>query len=340
METSFKRPLYDQICSFENLLWGFRQAAKKCKKSSDRCEFVLNLSSEIFDIQSKLKNGTYQWGGYVEKTVEDPKKRVIHKAPFRDRVVHQAICRAIGPLVERRMIHQSYACRKNKGTGAALKDVRHVLKNAPYALKMDVSKYFQSVHHDRLKQKLKKIFHEPRLLVLLENLIDSFPDGIPIGNLTSQVFANLYLNDLDHFIKRELKVHNYFRYMDDIVLLGSHKQELWSWAQAVREFAHRKEHLCFSEKKTIVYKVKNGVPFLGYWLFPDKQPQIQQRALQRFKNKLRERRLNALSESEVLDCIYGWYGHARFGLRPKLVLDLKLDSCLKKFKRAGSQDEA
>lgn len=338
MEKTFKRPLIDQIATYENLLWGFRQAAKKCKKSIDRCEFVFNQSSEIFAIKQALDAGEYKWGPYTEKTVIDPKIRIIHKAPFRDRVVHQAIFRVVDPFFERYMIHHSYACRENKGTGAALRDVQRIIANCPYALKLDASKYFQTVDHERLKQKLRKVFYEPRLVTLLESLIDSFNQGIPIGNLTSQLFANWYLNDIDHFIKRELKVRYYFRYMDDLLLFGNDKPTLWEHSTRIQEKGFNDDKIVFAKTKTVLYKVERGVPFLGYWLFPNKLPRIQQRGLQRFKDRLKKLRKKKSPESEIAEKVAGWYGHARFGLRKKLAKDLGIDGYIENLKRSRLVD--
>lgn len=273
---------------------------------------------------SKLAADDYSFGPYDEIVVEDPKRRTIHKAPFQDRVLHQAIHREIEPFFDRRMIHDTYACRKGKGTSQAAKRLRGWVKKYPFALKMDVRRYFASIDHGRLLEKLEPILgRDPRLMGLVEKLIFSFSPGIPIGNLTSQLFANWYLNDLDHMIKRKLKVKAYLRYMDDLVLLSDSKKELWSFADEISSFAEDSEKLFFPERKIGLYPTEKGVPFLGYRIFSRKAPRLQVSNLNRFRGK----------EKQSRQQVIGWWGHACFAAHPKLCQDLGIDHVLESLTR-------
>jgi retron-type reverse transcriptase len=198
-------------------------------------------------------------------------RREISALPFRDRVVHHAICSVIEPVFEKVFLFDSYACRKNKGTHAGAKRLQFFLrKNSKncFALKCDVKKYFPSVDHEILKLSLRKKIFDKRLLGLLDTIIDS-PGGtigIPIGNLTSQLFANIFLNQLDNFVKLELNARHYVRYMDDFVLLHESKKVLQDWKEKIRSFLCSIK-LDLSEKKASIFPVWLGIDFLGYRLF-------------------------------------------------------------------------
>lgn len=281
----------------------------------------MQMSSNCIEIREQIIEQSYAWGPYENKEVCDPKRRIIHKAPFRDRVVHQAIAQVLDPILERHLIHHTYACRTGKGTSHALETAMRWVKRRPYALRLDVSKYFASIDRMRLINKLDRIVPDQRLMALLRDLVLSFNPGIPIGNLTSQLFANLYLNDLDQFIKRELKVKEYMRYMDDLLILTDSRESAWRIRDAIREYAAT-EKLHIPDHKTTLHPTESGVPFLGYRLFAQGRPRIHRRKIRRLGECPRKARRHANPEARRWATVAGWYGSARYGITEGLAQDL------------------
>lgn len=211
-----------------------------------------------------------QWRVYGFPIYE-PKKREISALPFRDRVVHHALCTVIEHLFEKKFIKDSYACRIGKGTHAAADRLVSFLRHAQriwenvYCLKADISKFFPSMDHKVLKGIIRRTIRCQKTLRLINEIIDS-TDGdkrLPIGNLTSQLFANVYLNELDHFVKEEMQVRFYIRYMDDFVLLYNDKKQLHAWKSEIEEYLTDKLHLQLN-LKTSVFPISQGVDFVGY----------------------------------------------------------------------------
>jgi retron-type reverse transcriptase len=209
--------LFEQVCSFGALRAAALSAAKG-KKSKPRIDgFIRNLENEIIALENELLTKAYRPRPYRTFKIHDPKERMICAADFRDRVVHHALCTALEPIFERMSIFDSYACRKDKGHHAAVRRAQHFINRHPYYLKLDIHKFFDSVDHSILKSQLRCRIKDPDLLRLLDAFIDhpvpwTEPGkGIPIGNLTSQYFANFYLSGLDHFIKEYLRIEGYVR---------------------------------------------------------------------------------------------------------------------------------
>jgi RNA-directed DNA polymerase len=315
--------LFSHVTHLSTLLAAALRASRKCAASPARAEFLTNMSIHCIEIREQLLTESYVWGPYEIKEVCDPKRRIIHKAPFRDRVVHQAIAEVLDPILERHLIYHTYACRKNKGTSHALETAMRWVSRKPYALRLDIAQYFASVKGDKLIAKLARIVPDTRLMTLLESLVTSFEPGIPIGNLTSQLFANLYLNDLDHFIKRKLKVKEYLRYMDDLLILSSDRQTAWKLRDAIQMFAEA-EGLRIPNHKTSLHPSSSGVPFLGYRLFANKRPRLHRRKIRRLGECLRKAARGPDAEKKRWATIAGWYGTAHFGLTPKLARDLQI----------------
>ena len=222
--------------------------------------------------------------------IREPKIREIGASDFRDRVVHHAICNRIEPILERSFIHHSYACRVGKGTHRAVRQAQIFSGNNRYYLKCDIKKYFAHIDHEVLKEILARKFKDPDLIWLLHTIIDSSESdlpgkGVPIGSLTSQHFANVYLDRLDHFIKDTLMVKGYLRYMDDFLLFGNEKATLHILHSSIRTFLERELKLELKEKATILAPVTEGIPFLGFRIFPN---------LIRIKHENKKRLLNTL----------------------------------------------
>ena len=326
------RNLFDQIASFENLLRAARKAqlGKRFKEST--ALFNLNLEKELLYIHKSLLDRTYRHGAYQDFLVFDPKMRLISAAPYRDRVVHHALCNVIEPIFERSFIHDSYACRKGKGSHAAVRRYTDFARKNRYVLKCDIQKYFQSVDHAILLDMVSEKIRCPGTLWLIGSIVASRCDksvvfyfkgddlftpyqrsrAIPIGNLTSQFFANVYLNGFDHFVKENLRCKYYIRYVDDFVVFDNSKEKL-SGVKAELESYLGSLRLCLHRNKSRVYPVKDGVSFLGYRIFPTHRLVAKanilamRRRMHRYSRQYRE---GEISLAQVRQCIQSWIGHA------------------------------
>lgn len=266
---------YDDIISFENLLISWQEFLRGKRKRKDVAEFSFNFLDNIYQLHEELKNGTYQHGRYEAFKVNDPKPRDIHKASVRDRLVHHAMYRILYPYFEKKFIHDSYSCRVGKGTHKAINRfqgyLRKVSKNNTkqcWVLKCDVKKFFASIDHQVLKYILIKYISDIQTRRLFENIIDSFSAGLPLGNLTSQLLVNIYMNEFDHFVKRELKVRYYIRYADDFVVLSDDKKYLGNLLPQLRGFLERQLKLTLHPNKVFIKTLASGVDFLGWVHFP------------------------------------------------------------------------
>ena len=273
-------------------------------------------------------------GAYQSFTIFDPKTRQISAAPYRDRVVHHALCQVIDPLFERTFIYDSYANRPKKGSHRAIERYQQYARKYPYVLKCDIRKFFPSVDHEILKQELRWKIACPDTLWLIDTIIDHsnrqephelyFPGddlwtpyqrrrGLPIGNLTSQFWANVYMNRLDHFVKEELRVPGYIRYVDDFVLFGSCKSDLRTWYKEVTDYLVRLR-LILHPRKTQIFQTKKGVPFLGFQVFPNYR--YVQKAKTKRHHRYLKKQLKGLADPPMPNFISGlnsWLGHVRFG---------------------------
>ena len=276
--------IYSKIFDFENLYLAYLEARKGKRYRHDVMRFTANLEENLITIQNELIYKTYKVGRYNEFFVHDPKKRLIMSLPFRDRVVQWAIYRQLNPLFDKRYISTSYGCRNGGGAHRAVKKLKEYLRAQPgtaYVLKMDVSKYFYRINHDVLMGILRSMIKDEDVLWLLGTIINSDHDfgievddwdytgerlsnvGMPIGNLSSQMFANLYLNEADHFAKQVLGCKHYIRYMDDIVIVDTDKKRLREVLKKMDDFLTF--HLALKlNNKTCIRTETQGVDFCGY----------------------------------------------------------------------------
>lgn len=289
--------LIDRIGTFANALKAYHKA-RKCKRyRPEVLEFETNREWNLLRAVSVIKNGTYEPGAYRVFKVWEPKERIIMALPFFDRVVQHMIVNIIEPIFEKRFIFHSYACRKGKGAHEASKTLSRWLYNLEvvqgkkiYAIKGDIHHYFQSISHDILKQEIRRYISDKALLKILDRIIDHngiFPAGvgIPVGNLTSQIFANVYLNKLDQFIKHELKAQYYIRYMDDFIILSEDPAYLRRLLAEIETFLRWELRLELNPKTTIL-AAKNGINFVGYIHFAGHK-KIRKAAMRRLKKLLR-----------------------------------------------------
>lgn len=298
--------IYPKIYDFENLYLAYLEA-RKCKRyRQEVMTFTANLEENLIEIQNELIWRTYHVGRYHEFYVHDPKRRLIMALPFRDRVVQWAIYRQLNPLLDKRYLQTSYGCRIGGGAHRAVAKLKEYLRlqtGTAYVLKMDVSKYFYRIDHDALMGILERIIKDRGLLWLLHEIIYSDHDfgidaddydfsgprisgvGMPIGNLSSQMFANLYLNEADQFAKHKLKCRYYLRYMDDIVVVSSDRDYLKAVRDEMEIFL--RENLALKlNKKTSIRSETQGVDFCGYRVWRD-HIRLRKKSALKMKHRLR-----------------------------------------------------
>ncbi|MDX2247743.1 MAG: reverse transcriptase/maturase family protein [Bacteroidia bacterium] len=281
--------LWETLTSFGHLHQAFHQARKGSSRSPEAHAYFFHLEKALFSLQSELKEGAYMPSPYRYFRIYDPKERVISVAPFKDRVVHHAVVRLMEPIYERCFIFDSYATRKNKGTHAAIHRAQEFLRENRWFFKTDIDQYFASIRHDRLREILARKIKDPQFLALIEKIIRNGGEngvGLPIGNLTSQFLANVYLNSFDHFVKEELKVKAYLRYMDDFVLFSEDKNHLKAWRGEVEDYLRTTLAVELKPSASFFNQRLNGLRFLGARIFPDLvriHPENLRRCIKRMK---------------------------------------------------------
>ena len=260
---------FDSIVAFENLLRAYKKASKANNNKYRAYEFFFNLEKELLVLHHELKSGNYLPGTLTKFKIYDPKERVISAAPMRDRVVYHAIFNLLEPVFERFMISDSYACRKGKGSHAAVERAQSFLRCNKWYLKADIKKYFESIDHEVLMKVLSGRIKDGRTLNLFRKIIavEEATRGLPIGNLTSQHFANLYLSKFDHYVKDFLGIKSYLRYMDDFVIFHNDKDYLKKLLVTLRGFLQIDFKLQLKEKAVFINKDQNGLSFLGWRIF-------------------------------------------------------------------------
>lgn len=271
---------YNDIISIENLLEAWKEFRSGKSKKEDVQIFERNLMSNIISLHNDLKTKNYTHGAYQHFVICDPKRRDIHKATVRDRLLHHAIYRKLYPFFDTTFIADSYSCRNNKGTHKAMNRFRDfaykVSKNhtrTAWVLKCDIRKFFASINHEALLKILKERIEDEDIMWLLSNVVGSFDSGkvgvgLPLGNLTSQLLVNIYMNEFDQFVKYEMKVKYYVRYADDFVVLSDSKKYLEDSLKKMMQFLFEKLHLQMHPDKVFIKTFSSSVDFLGFVHFP------------------------------------------------------------------------
>lgn len=268
---------YYYIISLENILEAWKEFVRGKRSRKDVEEFERNLMANIISLHRNLREKTYAHGEYYAFKINDPKPRDIHKASVCDRLVHHAIYRILYPYFDGKFIHDSYSCRLNKGAHRAMNRFRDfsrkVSKNNTqtcWVLKCDIKKFFASIDHGILKNILEKHIEDKNALWLLLQIIDSFNTerkagiGLPLGNLTSQLFVNIYMNEFDQFVKRKLKIKYYIRYADDFVFVHEDRSYLEQFIPNISEFIKNNLNLSLHPKKVFIKTLNSGIDFLGW----------------------------------------------------------------------------
>jgi retron-type reverse transcriptase len=341
--------LWHQIIAFENLLNAARQAQRGKRFRHNVLTFNYNLETELFQLKTELEQKIYQPGTYKTFEIVEPKRRLISAAPYRDRVVHHALCNIIVPIFERTFIADSYANRVGFGTHRALRRFTQFARSQRYVLQCDIRQYFPSIDHAILKTQLRRKLKCQDSLWLIDTIIDNsneqdpvidhFPGdllltplqrrrGLPIGNLTSQFFANVYLNGLDHFIKEQLKIKNYVRYVDDFALFSDDHQKLTIARSAIEDYLAG-IRLKIHPIKSQLFETKQGTNFLGFRILPN-QIRVRTENLRRARRRLRRLQTDynqgKISDQEVYQSLQSWVAHLEQGdtwrLREKIFADL------------------
>lgn len=315
----------EQVASVENL---FEAAARARRGKSRRAEveaWWLRRESEIAALRAELLGGGYSPGPYRLFEIHEPKRRMIAAAPFRDRVVHHALCLRLAPLMERRFIERSFSCRVGKGTTAARECCRRLVNRHRHVLKCDIRKFFASLDHGVLLAALGRLVRCPGAMELIRRILAGYraetpsvageepgrPRGVPIGNLISQWWGNFTLDGLDHWITETQAHGDYLRYTDDLLLFGDDKVRLWELRAGI-EAELAAIRLRLAETKTRVYATGEGVPFCGFRFFPGRRPRILGATKRRFERRMRRlARRRAFGEMSL--GVASWYAFSREG---------------------------
>ena len=315
---------FEDIVSVDNLLLAWEEFIKGKRNKKDVQELSYNLMSNIFSLHNDLVHLTYKHDPYQAFNISDPKPRNIHKASVRDRLLHHAVHRILYPFFDRTFISDSFSCRINKGTHKAINRFRSFAYKESnnnteicYILKCDIRKFFASINHKTLRNILQEYIKDEKIVWLLKEIINSFhlkPNtGLPLGNLTSQLFANIYLNKLDQFIKHKLKAKYHIRYSDDFVVLSQNKEYLKEIAYRVKHFLENELKLELHPNKISIKTLYSGQDFLGWINFPDHRI---------LRNTTKKRMLKRIEENPKEEVICSYLGMLKHGNMVKVKRDI------------------
>ena len=329
--------LWEKIIDFSNLMQAARNAQRGKRFRPNVLAFNDQLEPQLIKLQYQLQTQTYHPGTYHTFEIKSPKPRMISAAPYRDRVVHHAVCAIIAPIFESTFIRDSYANRINFGSHRALRRFTHFARSSRYILQCDIRKYFPSIDHDILKTLLRRKLKCSKTLELLDLLIDSsnpqeprnihFPGddllaplsrqrGLPIGNLTSQFFANLYMNGFDHFCKEKLHTAKYLRYVDDFALFSDDATVLTNARPRIEEYLADRLRLMIHPIKSQQFETRQGANFVGFRILPN-QIRIQSKSLKRGRIKVRELQHRYAQQDITLGALQqslkSWFAHLNHG---------------------------
>ncbi|HDZ61147.1 MAG TPA: hypothetical protein ENH46_05565 [Candidatus Pacearchaeota archaeon] len=328
--------LYEKFCSEDNLISAFKKARKGKSKKSYVIHFESSLSKNLRLLQKDLQLKVYCPSRLKKFVIRDPKTRTIHASIFRDRIVHHTIINILNPIYEKRFIHDSFASRKNKGTHIAVKRFEYFINKVSsngrkikkpfnnnsikgYVLKADIKHYFDTIDHEVLINILRKKIKDEDLIDLIKLVLEKFEGqvkgkGLPLGNYTSQFFANVYLNNLDYFVKHRLKAKYYIRYVDDFVILHKDKKALSKFKDKIEKYLISLK-LELHEDKSEIHALRNGITFLGYRIFY-KYKLLRKRNIRYFRNKFNNKlelyRASLIDKEKMESFLQGWFGYSKF----------------------------
>jgi retron-type reverse transcriptase len=329
--------IFEEIISPENLFSAWDAFKQDKRDRPDVLQFEWQLEENIFQLHRELVRKTYHHGPYAGFYVTDPKQRHIHKATVRDRIMHHAVFSVVNPIFEPTFIPTSFSCRVGYGTHKGVEALKKMMgkvsknnTNRCFVLKCDIQKFFASVDHEILLSILEKRIKDDDIMWLLKSIIESYESapgkGIPIGNLTSQLFANVYMNEFDQFVKHRLKVNYYVRYTDDFALVSESPEELERLLIPISEFLENELALTLHPNKIILRSVCQGIDFLGYVTFP-KYRLLRVKTRKRMFRKMKKRvedcksgKINRKNLEQSLQSYLGVMSHAdTYKLREELL---------------------
>jgi len=295
---------FEDIINVDNLLLAWKEFIKGKRNKKDVQIFQFNLMDNILQLHEDLKNHMYKHGGYECFKISDPKPRIIHKALVRDRLLHHAVYRILYPFFDKTFIAGSFSCRNNKGTHKAINKFREfaniISKNNTktcWVLKCDIKKFFASIDQNILMDILEQRIPGKNIVNLLREIIFSFkPNGLPLGNLTSQLFANVYLGEFDQFAKHILRIKYYIRYADDFIILSENKRYLENMIPSIDNYLQNELKLILHPDKVYIKKLNSGIDFLGWVNFFDYRilkAKTKIRMLRRIEKNLNLKTLNS-----------------------------------------------
>ena len=330
--------LYQDLCSFKNIKLAYKKARKGKSKKNYVLKFEKDLSKNLKHLQKELSNKTYKPKPLKEFILRDPKTRKICKSIFKDRIVHHAIINILEPIFDKRFIYDSFASRKGKGQHKAIKRFdefkRKVSKNGKklkaikdenyvcgYCLKADIEKYFDTVSHKILINILRDKIKDNNLISLIEKILNNHfvkakDKGMPLGNHTSQFFANVYLNELDYFVKHKIKAKYYIRYVDDFVILHNSDKQLKRWKKKIDIFLKKELKINLHKDKSKITPLHKGIQFLGFRIFYHHKL-LRKSNIYNMKKKLRiwqeNHKKGLISYEKLIEKLEGWFAHASHG---------------------------
>lgn len=318
--------LWGGLCSLENLFLAYKKARKKKTGKLYVQEFEKDLLNNLLKLQYELQNKTYSPKPLITFTIREPKTRKISKSDFRDRIIHHALCNILEPIFDKTFIHDSYANRKGKGTLKAVERFDHFKRKVSrnntrkcFVFKADIKKYFDNVDHKTLLKILNKKVVDADVLWLVQRILgnhqaDIKGRGMPLGNLTSQFFANIYLNQLDRFVKHRLKAKYYIRYVDDFVILDSNKEKLSKYKEEINNFLKQNLKIEFHPDKSKIFQLGNSLTFLGFRIFCNHKL-LKRSSIRKMKNKYKTLKnfynKKEFSYDKVYDFMEGWIAYAK-----------------------------
>lgn len=311
------------MVSVENLFRAWKEFKKNKNKKPDVIAFSLNLENNIFNLRDELIAKNWTCDGYKKFSINDPKPRIIHKATVRDRVLYQAVYRILYPLFDNTFIFDSYSSRNGKGTHAGIKRLNMFLRKLSgnyikpvYVLKCDIRKFFDSIDHEILLSLLRQKIDCIETMKVLEKIINSFHKspgkGLPLGNVTSQLFANVYFNSFDWYVKKELEIKYYVRYCDDFVIPSSNPSNLSRLVPLLQEFLMTKLKLELHPNKVSIRKFHQGIDFLGAVLLPRHsvlRTRTKERIIDKSYKLLKQFQAGKLSKERAYQSLVSYLGH-------------------------------
>ncbi len=345
--------LFEEMCGWENLWQAWRKASSGKRRKPGVAAFEARLEENLSQLGEELRSGTWRPGAHVSFHIHEPKRRLISSAPFRDRVAHHALCNVTVPLLERSFVADSFANRVGYGTHRALDACQRHARRHRYCLAMDVQQFFPSVDHEILMGLIRRQVRDERVLAMAGHVLaggagvfeghsrpfygeddDLFaalrPRGLPIGNLTSQVWANVYLTPFDHFVKRELRCPGYVRYVDDFRLFGDDWREMWEWRDRIAERLGRFRLRVHPRAQP--RGVGEGVPFLGFRVWASRR-RVKARKVHHAGRRLRrvagQVRAGSMPPAKLTEAVVAWVNHVSrantIGLRKSVLRGFRRD---------------